>query len=166
MVKFTEKELQKIYNVLKALDEGLITNPSQDWELDYYDEALIDNKGVKPILRKIKKALPKESFEEVEKKVLMRRYDTFSNQIDDRVYRIVNKAFNDKLRLDMEYFSMSKERAIARKIDIYAKNSKYIVGFCHLRHAIRKFRLSRIVNTKLTNETYKIPFNFNKKDYL
>lgn len=166
MVKFTEKELKKVYNILKALDEGLLENPSQDWEMDYYDEPLIHNKGIKPILRKIQKALPKELHNEVEKKVLVRRYDTFNNQIDDKVYRTVNKAFNDKLRLDIEYFSMSKEKAISRKVDIYAKNSKYMVGFCRLRQAIRKFRLSRIVSAKLTDKTYRIPFNFNKRDYL
>ena len=32
--------------------------------------------------------------------------------------------------------------------------------------AIRKFRMSRIVSAKLTNEKYKIPLNFNKREYL
>jgi len=61
---------------------------------------------------------------------------------------------------------MSEERAISRKVDIYAKNSKYIVGFCYLRNQIRTFRLSRIVRASLTPEHYNIPFNFNKKAYL
>ena len=105
-MSLTNKELEKVYNILKAFDEGLIINPTESWESDHYDEKLVDNKGLKQILRKIKLALPKELFDKVEKKVLLRKYDTFSNQIDEKVYRTVNKAFNDKLRLEMEYFSM------------------------------------------------------------
>src|SRR3989338_7899731 len=159
-MSLTNKELEKVYNILKAFDEGLIVNPTEDWELDHYDEKLVDNKGLKQILRKIKSALPKKSFDKAEKKVLLRKYDTFNNQIDENVYRTINKAFNDKLRLEMEYFSMQEEAAVKRKIDIYAKNSKYIVGYCHFRNNIRKFRLSRIVKAKITDEPYKIPVDF------
>ena len=162
----TNNELEKIYNILKAFDEGLIVNPTKNWELDHYDEKLVDNKGLKPILSKIKLVLPKKSFDKIEKKVLVRKYDTLNNQIDAGVHKTVDKAFNNKLRLEIEYFSMQEEAAIKRKIDIYAKNSKYIIGYCHLRNAIRKFRLSRIIKAKITNEIYKIPIDFDKGDYL
>lgn len=162
----TAKELEKIYNILKAFDGGLLVNPNEDWELDYHDEKLVDNKGLKPILKKLKLALPKKSFENVEKKVLLRRYDTFNNDINESAYRNAMKAFNDKLTLEMKYFSMSKEKPIERKVDTYAKNSKYLMGFCHLRQAIRKFRLSRIMRAKVTDEKYKIPRGFDKRRYL
>jgi predicted DNA-binding transcriptional regulator YafY len=90
----------------------------------------------------------------------------FNNDVNEIAYRNVTKAFNERLTLEMKYFSMSQEKPIERKVDIYAKNSKYIVGFCHLRQAIRKFRLCRIMKAKVTDERYRIPKNFNKKDYL
>ena len=52
-----------------------------------------------------------------------------------------------------------------RKLDIYYKSSKYVIGYCHLRKDIRKFRTSRIASAKLTDKNYKIPKNFNKNDY-
>ena len=52
-----------------------------------------------------------------------------------------------------------------RKLDIYYKSSKYVIGYCHLRKGIRKFRTSRISSAKLTNETYQIPKNFDKNKY-
>ncbi len=35
---------------MKAFEEGLIVNPSEDWEFEHYDEKLPDKKGIKPIL--------------------------------------------------------------------------------------------------------------------
>ena len=52
-----------------------------------------------------------------------------------------------------------------RKIDIYYKSRKYVIGYCHLRKEVRKFRTSRITSAKLTKEFYKIPEDFNKNIY-
>ena len=60
--KFTNQELNKIYKILKAFDEGLIVNPSEEWELDYYDEKIVDKKGIKPILKKIEKCLKRSEI--------------------------------------------------------------------------------------------------------
>jgi len=52
-----------------------------------------------------------------------------------------------------------------RKLDVYYKSRRYTIGYCHLRKDIRKFRTNRIASAKLTIDSYKIPSNFNKKDY-
>ena len=44
-----------------------------DPELDYYDEPTADKKGIKPILTKIEKTLPKEEFDETNKAILTYR---------------------------------------------------------------------------------------------
>ena len=51
---FTNKQLKKIYQILKSYDERLIVNPSESWELDYY-EPIANKKGIRPILTKIEK---------------------------------------------------------------------------------------------------------------
>lgn len=61
---------------------------------------------------------------------------------------------------------MERAEFTKRKVDIYAKNSKYVVGYCHSRNDIRKFRISRINKAKVTSDKYKIPADFNKRDYL
>lgn len=166
MLDLTDKEIEKVYKIVKAFDEGLLVNPQQEWEEEYYGEKLLDNKGLKPILKKLKSAIPKDSVNQAEKEVLVRKYDTFSNIINENVERNAIRAFNNKLTLEIEYFSMGRAEFSKRKIDIYAKNSKYIAAYCHSRKDIRKFRISRINKAKITSDKYKIPNNFNKKDYL
>ena len=166
MKNLTDIETEKVYKIVKSFDEGLLVNPQEEWEQDYYDEKLLDKKGLKQILKKIKSSMPKISINHAEKEVLVRKYDTFNNIIDKNVDRNVTKAFNNRLALDIEYFSMEKAEFTKRKVDIYAKNSKYIAGYCHSRNAIRKFRISRIGKAKISTNKYEIPNNFNKKDYL
>jgi len=139
------KELKKIYQILKAFDEGLIVNPSEDWELDHYDEKIADRKRLKPILKKIEKLLPKEESEETSKTVLRRRYDTFNNDINESVYNKIENAFNNKKTVEIRYFDISAAETRKRQIDVYHKTRKYVIAYCHLRKAIRKFRTSRIV---------------------
>ena len=52
-----------------------------------------------------------------------------------------------------------------RKLDVYYKSRKYVIGYCHLRKEIRKFRTHRITSAKLTNNIYKIPEDFDKNMY-
>jgi len=162
--KFTNQELNKIYKILKAFDEGLIVNPSEEWELDYYDEKIANKKGIKPILKKIEKLLPSE-IEETNKTILRRRYDSFNNEINETAYRKIEKAFNEQKTIEIGYFNMSSAEVRKREVDVYHKTRKYVIGYCHLRKAIRKFRTSRIVSAKLTNKRYDIPANFNKNKY-
>lgn len=159
------KELKKIHQTLKALDEGLITNPSEEWELDYYDQKIVERKGIKPILKKIEKLLPKGESEGINKRILRRKYDTFNNEINESVYRKIEKAFNSKKIIEIGYFDMSSAEVRKREIAVYHKTRKYIIGYCYLRKAIRKFRNSRIVTAKETNKDYIIPKNFDKGRY-
>lgn len=166
MTNLTDKEIEKVYKIIKAFDESLLVNTQEEWEENYYEEKLLDRKGLKQILKKLKFSTSKGFINQAEKEVLVRKYDTFSDIIDENVERNVTKAFNDRLTLEMEYFSMERAEFNKRKVDIYAKNSKYIVGYCHSRDDIRKFRISRIGKAKITPNKYTIPINFNKKDYL
>ncbi len=166
MNRLTNKEIEKVYRIVKAVDGGLLVNPQEEWEQDYYDEKLIEKDGLKQILKKLKSFVADDTIKKAEKEVLVRKYDTFSNIIDENIEKNVVKAFNSKLALEMEYFSMECAEFTKRKVNIYTKNSKYIIGYCYSRKAIRKFRISRINKAKLTSDKYKIPTNFNKRDYL
>ena len=150
------KEAAQIHQILKAFDEGLIVNPSEEWELDHYDKKIADRKGLKPVLKKIEKSLPKEETEETKKTVLRRRYDTFNNEINESVYKKIENAFNNQETVEIGYFDMASAETRKREIDVYHKTRKYIIGYCHLRKAIRKFRTSRIVTARLTDKNYKI----------
>ena len=165
MRSLTKQELKKAYRILKAFNEGLIINPSEDWEMDYHDEPLVDRRGLAAILAKIEKLLPKEDLEVTKKSVLRRKYDTFNNEIDMAVYRKVEAAFNGRRTLQIGYFRMDSAEVVKREIDVYHKTMKYVIAYCHLRNATRKFRTSRIVSAKLTNKAYVILENFDRKSY-
>ena len=164
--QFNKSELKKIYHILNAYDQGLIVNPIESWEMDHYDEPIADKKGLKQILRKIEALLPKEDAEESKKTVLRRRYDSFNNEINESVYRKIESAFENNNTLEIGYFDMESAEVIPRQIDVYYKSRKYVMAYCHLRKAIRKFRTSRIVSAKITEKHYKIPNDFNKNRYL
>jgi len=165
ITEFTNKELEKIYKILKAYDDSLIVNPCEDWEMDYYDEPFIEREGIKPILKKIESSLPKKEFSEMNKNILRRKYDVFNNQVDENIYSKIEKAFNQRKRVEIGYFNMESAEVRKREVDVYYKSRKYVIGYCHLRKAMRKFRASRIVKAKILDKKYEIPASFNKNNY-
>jgi predicted DNA-binding transcriptional regulator YafY len=96
---------------------------------------------------------------------LRRRYDTFNNEINESAYRKIENAFNNGKTVEIGYFDMASAETRKREIDVYHKTRKYVIGYCHLRKAIRKFRTSRIVTAKLTDKNNTIPDNFDKNRY-
>lgn len=162
----TNEEMKKVYLILRALEEGQLGYPAEEWELDYFDERLIDKKGVRRILEKLRRLLPGGVAKEVDKELLLRKYSVFGSEVDEGVYFELEEAFNNRNRMEIEYFSMERADEVRRKIDIYYKSRRYIIAFCHPRGAIRKFRTSRIMNARSTNEKYSIPEDFGKGKYL
>lgn len=163
---FNKQELKKIYQILNAYDQNLIVNPTESWEMDHYDEPIADKKGLKQILRKIESLLPKKDAEESKKTILRRRYDSFNNEINEYVYRKIESAFEGRSTLEIGYFDMESAEVIPRQVDVYYKSRKYVIAYCHLRKAIRKFRTSRITSAKITEKNYAIPNDFNKNKFL
>ena len=163
MNPLSTKELENIYKILRAIDEKLISNPSEEWELDYYEENLIDKKDIKIILKKIEKLLSKDQLISINKPLLRRKYHTFNNEINERVYRILEKAFNELKTVEIGDFNIESAEAKKREIDIYHKTRKYVTAFCHLRNAERVFRTSRITSAKITGKSYQIPEKFQRK---
>lgn len=50
-------DLLKIYRILKVYSEGLIIKPSEDWELDIYDDIIADKKGLDVLFRKNRRVI-------------------------------------------------------------------------------------------------------------
>ena len=165
VIELDEKERKAIYSVFKSRGES----PVDDGEYydDYYDtyEKPIKNKVIRSILSKIGKSLDKDQKEEIDKDFLRKKYHTYNNDIDEKVYTRIEKAFSGLKTVEIEYFDMETAETKRRTVDIYYKSRKYTVGYCHMREDIRKFRTSRIVSAKITNESYKVPVTFDKSQY-
>jgi len=161
----TNEELQAVYQLIKEYEEKIPENEEEFY--DYADdfEELIDKKIIKTILKKISRVIPEKDKIDIDKDFLRKKYYTFNNSVDERVYSMLKKAFEQLKTVEIEYFNMESAEFIKRKINVYYTSAKYTIGYCHLRKAIRKFRTSRMKSAKITNSSYKIPKSFDKNDY-
>jgi predicted DNA-binding transcriptional regulator YafY len=73
-------------------------------------------------------------------------------------------------RVHIVYQSSSSPEAQARKLDPYGLVHRwgwwYVVGYCHLRQAVRLFRIDRIRELALTDEAFTQPAGFDVREYL
>jgi predicted DNA-binding transcriptional regulator YafY len=160
----TSEELQVIYSILKEHEE----NPDESEEGFGYDDdysEIVSSEKVRSIIKKIGKSLPDEYKDKVDKEFLRKKYSTFNNDVDAKVYATLKKSLEQLRAVEIEYFSMESAGLRKRKVDVYYTSARYTIGYCHLRHAMRKFRTSRIASAKLTDSKYKIPKCFDKNDY-
>jgi len=82
----------------------------------------------------------------------------------------LRRAIREQRRVLMVHHKQSEPDAQAREVDPYALVYRggwwYVVGHCHLRRAIRSFRLDRIVELTLLDKTFQTPASFNIRDHL
>lgn len=164
-LRFTDVEMKSIYQVVKEYEENA---PDEEEEYDdYYDEYRkgINKKTISAILDKISRLLPEEQTIRINKDFLQRKYHTFNNNINEKTYATLKKAFSKLKRVQIEYFNIEHADFIKRPVDIYYLSRRYAIGYCHLRKDMRKFRTSRIASAKIVNNSYTIPKTFNEKEY-
>lgn len=165
-INFGKEEAEALYKIIKEYEKDAPENDKEYYD-DYYDKykTPIRKKVIKSIVKKISASLPKDKKEVIDKNYLREKYHTFNNEINERVYSVIEKAFSQLKTVEIKYFNMESAEFSKRKIDVYYKSRRYTIGHCHLKKGIRKFRTSRISSAKLTDETYQIPKDFDKNKY-
>jgi predicted DNA-binding transcriptional regulator YafY len=82
----------------------------------------------------------------------------------------LRRATHERRRVQLTYRAYNRPETTDRPFDPYALVHGwgwwYIVGYCHLREAHRSFRVDRIVELVLLDETFEIPTNFDIHAYL
>lgn len=164
--ELTKEESEALYKIIKEYEENAPESDKEYYD-DYYDsyETPIKQKIINSILKKISSGITEKERIKIDKDFLRKKYHTLNNEIDEEVYTILEKAFNQLKTVEIKYFNMESAEFSKRKLDIYYKSRRYIIGYCHLREDIRKFRTHRIASAKLTNDNYKIPEDFDKNNY-
>jgi DEAD/DEAH box helicase domain-containing protein len=76
---------------------------------------------------------------------------------------LVREAFNQRMRLEIEYASNDSSLRTIRQIDIYNFELGRIIAFCHLRKQLRTFNIRRILSARITQGKYDIPADFNQR---
>jgi predicted DNA-binding transcriptional regulator YafY len=81
----------------------------------------------------------------------------------------VRRAVREGREVLLVYQGRSKSTPLARKVDPYAMVLRwgwwYLVGYCHLRDALRSFQLDRFKELTLLEERFRTPENFDIQDY-
>src|SRR5437899_12784533 len=103
----TSEEIKQILLILKGIQAGLIA--SEDWEEEVYEKALVNATEIKGITAKLEHMIPESEAREVEKVILLRRFDEYHSQVDESVYSKLKKAFTNTRRIETKYFSLRLE---------------------------------------------------------
>lgn len=89
--------------------------------------------------------------------------------LDDRALETLTKATEAAQTVGLTYHSPQHD-SIERRIDpyglVFQQGRWYAVGFCHLRGAMRSFRLDRISGVHLLADTFIRPVHFDAADFL
>jgi predicted DNA-binding transcriptional regulator YafY len=82
----------------------------------------------------------------------------------------LRRAAREHRQVRMTYLSMGHLEPTQRQLDPYALVHRggwwYVVGFCHLRQALRSFRLDRIQELVLLDSSFTTPVEFDLRKYL
>ncbi len=90
--------------------------------------------------------------------------------VEARILQALLKAERDRERLDILYYTASRDRTQQRQIDPYGfhfvDGEIYVVAYCHLREDIRTFHPARIRDLRRTKQTFERPADFDLTRYL
>jgi predicted DNA-binding transcriptional regulator YafY len=82
----------------------------------------------------------------------------------------LRRAARERRRVSMWYRAKGRPEPLQREIDPYAMIHRwgwwYGIGYCHLREAVRTFRVDRIVELTLLDEIFDVPADFDIQAYL
>ncbi|MFW6108115.1 MAG: WYL domain-containing protein, partial [bacterium] len=84
-------------------------------------------------------------------------------------FRRLHDAVTERRRVRIRYYSRSSAKTTEREVDPYAlifrKHSWYLIGKCHRRGEVRKFRLSRVRSVLYTPLHFSPPTDFSLEEY-
>jgi predicted DNA-binding transcriptional regulator YafY len=80
------------------------------------------------------------------------------------------EALHARRRVRMSYRGRNQPEPSQRDFDpymlVHSWGSRYCLGYCHLRQAIRSFRLDRILDLTLLDQTFELPADFDIEAYV
>jgi predicted DNA-binding transcriptional regulator YafY len=130
--------------------------------------------ALESLFQKVKTTLPPESLAYLEK-VEQTLFIGIKPYKDYRRFREIVNRINDaalqRRTIDMIYRTMSRGgEETRRQVDPYRimffDGTFYLIGWCHLRQAVRMFVLDRIRMLTVTDESFEVPDDFDLESYM
>lgn len=119
---------------------------------------------------KIQRVLPDALREQAQalQSALVFDFTAPEQRIETTLLMTLSQAIHSSTAVKLAYRKDSQTSR--RRVDPYGVVSHdggwYLVGYCHLRTGIRVFRLDRVVDVSLTDDTFTPPVNFDSLEYL
>jgi predicted DNA-binding transcriptional regulator YafY len=83
---------------------------------------------------------------------------------------VLRRSIREHIRVNMGYRSSNSPHPTQRELDPYALIHRwgwwYVIGYCHLRKAVRSFRVDRIESLEMTDLLFGSPEDFDVQAYL
>lgn len=123
-------------------------------------------------LAKIINSLPgsiRKVLKGIENKISFQRNPGVDLSPFKEMIKELERAINTCKTIEITYYSLSRDSTNSRKVDPYTlffNNAGYLVGYCHLHNEIRIFRIDRVKDLKILNETFDRPCDYSIEDYL
>ena len=108
------------------------------------------NKEIKEIIKKLKSSEKRKIYVT----------DTIA------IKKLLQKAFDEKRKVKIRYYSPHSDEFTTREIDIYQINANSIVTYCYLRDDERVFAIERIRSAAILDEKYSIPKDWNPENII
>ena len=84
--------------------------------------------------------------------------------------QLIQTALLEHRQLEMQYYSVSRDETTRRRVDPYHltlfSGGFYLVGYCHLRRALRIFAVERVRELRALSSRFDLPTNFKAEEYL
>ncbi len=124
-------------------------------------------------LSKLENLLPDEQLQEIawaKQTLLAKNMHRSDNENLSSILEKLRIATRSRHQVRILYRSRKQIKSVHRKINPIALVHRwgwwYIVGYCHLRDAVRSFRVDRIKELTILDSTFNIPDNFDIQQYL
>lgn len=86
------------------------------------------------------------------------------------VLEVLERGVNESRSVELTYYALSRDETTRRRVDPYGflfrSNGWYLVGFCHLRGEIKIFKVDRILQAELTEDSFEPPEDFSLREYM
>lgn len=86
------------------------------------------------------------------------------------IFTTLNEAIKEELNVHIKYYTFFRDDVTERTVSPYVMHfndgTLYLVAYCHWREEIRMFRVDRIQEIELTDNSFRYPEDFSIEEYL
>lgn len=124
-------------------------------------------------LAKIENVLPREQLHEIawaQGHLITRGIPRIDKSLEGQQIEQVYQAVRQSQQLNIRYQGLQQSHAIWRRIDpyvlVYSWGRQYCLAYCHLRKAVRSFRVDRIQDIEVLTARFTKPEDFDPNEHL